>query len=122
MEGGARPGGDGSEALRHGTAQWRHARGSGDGESGGGQRKSGDQRRGEGRWRGNLTGGGGARPGSDGGVACSDTHGRERGAASDRLSGWAAGQRFMAQAHAWQRCRGSRREQETEHQRVGPHT
>jgi hypothetical protein len=63
----------------------------------------------------------GARPGSDGGVACSDTHGRERGAALDRLSGRAAGQRFMAQAHAWQRCRGSRRELETEHQRVGPH-
>jgi hypothetical protein len=41
----------------------------------------------------NLTNGGGAQLGGDGGVACLDTGGRERGVASDRLSGRAASNR-----------------------------
>jgi hypothetical protein len=95
MEGGARPGGDSSR--RSDTRGIRHRRSK--------------------RHSSAATSGGRAR---SGGVVCSDTHGRERGAASNRLSGRAAGQCFMAWAQAWQRCCGSRRQLEMEHQRVGP--
>jgi hypothetical protein len=80
-------------------AQRQPVRGSEEGESSSGQRKSGDRRR---------------------GVACSDTRGREQGASSDRLSGQAAGRCFMAQVHTWQRCCSSWRQLETELQHVGP--
>jgi hypothetical protein len=70
-------------------------------------------------WHGSaVTDAGRARLGSD--VACLDTCGRERGAASDRLSGRAAGRRFMAWACTWKRCRGSWRQLEMEHRHVGP--
>jgi hypothetical protein len=95
MEGGARPGGDSSSRLD--TRGFRHRQSKRHGLA--------------------ATSGGKAQ---SGGVACSDTCGRERGAASNRLSGRAAGQCFMAWAQAWQRCCGSRRQLEMEHQRVGP--
>jgi hypothetical protein len=95
MEGGARPGGDSSRRSDKRGFGHRQSKRHGLAATSGGKAQSG-------------------------GVACSDTCGRERGAASNRLSGRAAGQCFMAWAQAWQRCCGSRRQLEMEHQRVGP--
>jgi hypothetical protein len=74
-------------------------------------------------WHGSVaTDRGGERPGGDGGMACLDTRGQERDAASNQLSGRAAGQCFMAWEHTWQRCRSSWRQLEMERRCMGPGT